>query len=204
MNGTTFRRYGIAVIAVVVAVAVRLLLDPIVGNRWPVIFISGAVVFVAWYAGRRPALLALVLGCAAAVFLIIEPRYSFRIAEATDIFAVFGYVVVGGATIALFDQLQRVSALRRESAAELADFFENATIGLHWIGSDGTILRANNAELQKIAVEYGLRVTDPRLFSAAVKASSLAVQERIVQVIDPPAYELMSEMIDVLTKEMAK
>jgi len=35
----------------------------------------------------------------------------------------------------------------RESEAELADFFENATIGLHWVGPEGTILRANRAEL---------------------------------------------------------
>ena len=36
----------------------------------------------------------------------------------------------------------------RESEQELADFFENATVGLHWVGPDGTILRANRAELE--------------------------------------------------------
>ncbi|CAN5606088.1 ATP-binding protein [soil metagenome] len=35
----------------------------------------------------------------------------------------------------------------RRSEAELKDFFENAAIGLHWVGSDGTVLRANQAEL---------------------------------------------------------
>jgi PAS domain S-box-containing protein len=35
----------------------------------------------------------------------------------------------------------------RRSEQELADFFENATVGLHWVGPDGTILRANRAEL---------------------------------------------------------
>ena len=35
----------------------------------------------------------------------------------------------------------------RQSERELADFFENATVGLHWVGSDGIILRANRAEL---------------------------------------------------------
>lgn len=38
-------------------------------------------------------------------------------------------------------------ALRR-SEEELADFFENATIGLHWVGDDGTVLRVNRAELE--------------------------------------------------------
>jgi len=37
-------------------------------------------------------------------------------------------------------------ALRR-SQTELTDFFENASVGLHWVGADGTILRANQAEL---------------------------------------------------------
>ena len=38
----------------------------------------------------------------------------------------------------------------RRSEQELADFFENATIGLHWVGPDGTILRANRAELDML------------------------------------------------------
>src|SRR5205807_6065465 len=38
----------------------------------------------------------------------------------------------------------------RRSEQELADFFENATVGLHWVGPDGTILRANKAELDML------------------------------------------------------
>jgi PAS domain S-box-containing protein len=38
-------------------------------------------------------------------------------------------------------------ALRR-SQSELTDFFENASIGLQWLSADGTILRANQAELE--------------------------------------------------------
>jgi PAS domain S-box-containing protein len=34
-----------------------------------------------------------------------------------------------------------------ESERDLADFFENAAIPLHWVGANGTILRANRAEL---------------------------------------------------------
>src|SRR5688572_27847231 len=41
--------------------------------------------------------------------------------------------------------------------ADLEDFFENATVGLHIVSSDGRILRANRAELQMLgylAEEY--------------------------------------------------
>src|SRR5438874_6639570 len=37
-------------------------------------------------------------------------------------------------------------SLRRDEG-ELADFFENAPVGLHWGGPDGIILRVNRAEL---------------------------------------------------------
>ena len=36
---------------------------------------------------------------------------------------------------------------RQRSEQELRDFFENAVVGLHWVGPDGIILRANQAEL---------------------------------------------------------
>ncbi len=33
---------------------------------------------------------------------------------------------------------------------DLSDFFENASVALHWVGPDGTILRANRRELQML------------------------------------------------------
>lgn len=35
----------------------------------------------------------------------------------------------------------------RQREEELTDFFENAAVGLHWVGPEGTILRVNQAEL---------------------------------------------------------
>ncbi|HWO42418.1 MAG TPA: ATP-binding protein [Candidatus Eisenbacteria bacterium] len=46
----------------------------------------------------------------------------------------------------LIERAQSDKALR-ERERELADFFENSPVGLHWIGADGVILRANQAEL---------------------------------------------------------
>jgi PAS domain S-box-containing protein len=45
------------------------------------------------------------------------------------------------------DDLKRTEAALRRQEQELSDLFESATIGLHWVASDGTILRANQAEL---------------------------------------------------------
>jgi PAS domain S-box-containing protein len=42
---------------------------------------------------------------------------------------------------------KRAEQALRRSEGELNDFFENAAIGLHWVGADGTVLRVNQAEL---------------------------------------------------------
>lgn len=42
---------------------------------------------------------------------------------------------------------KRLEAIALSKQKELADFFENGNIGLHWVGADGKILWANQAEL---------------------------------------------------------
>jgi hypothetical protein len=65
-------------------------------------------------------------------------------------------------------------------------------------------LLSNNTELQRIAVDYGFRIGDSAYFAQTVKATGLAVDERITQVIDPPSFDLMAEMIDVISREMGQ
>ena len=54
-------------------------------------------------------------------------------------------VAANQAAIVLQQKRSEEQLRRREQ--ELADFFENATVGMHWVGPDGIILRANKAEL---------------------------------------------------------
>ena len=67
----------------------------------------------------------------------------------------------------------------------------------------GTLL-ANDAELQALAVDYGFRIADTDKFVAALKPTGLAVEPRVTQVVDPPSFEIMAEMIDVVAKEMSQ
>jgi len=52
-----------------------------------------------------------------------------------------------GSQIGQFIERRRAEETLRRRERELADFVENATIGLHWVGGDGTIIWANKAEL---------------------------------------------------------
>jgi PAS domain S-box-containing protein len=59
------------------------------------------------------------------------------------------------AVLTLQDVTERKQAEEalRQSEAELRDFVENATVGLHWVGPDGTILWANRTELELLGYE---------------------------------------------------
>ncbi|MBL0150272.1 MAG: substrate-binding domain-containing protein [Ideonella sp.] len=65
-------------------------------------------------------------------------------------------------------------------------------------------LLTNNAELQGIAVEYGFRIADTERFVNAVKPTGLSVQPRVTEVVDPPSFDIMAEMIDLVSKEMTQ
>jgi PAS domain S-box-containing protein len=60
--------------------------------------------------------------------------------------------------------LRDALSARRRAEKELTDFVENAPLGLHWVGADGTILWANQAELDLLGFsrdEYiGQNITD--------------------------------------------
>ena len=50
-------------------------------------------------------------------------------------------------------QQRRSETQLRISERELSDFFDNAVIGLHWVGPAGRVLRANRAELELLGYE---------------------------------------------------
>lgn len=56
---------------------------------------------------------------------------------------------------------RRVDRALRRNEQELSDFFENATVALHWVGPDGTILRVNRAELDMLGYSHDEYVGHP-------------------------------------------
>lgn len=64
-------------------------------------------------------------------------------------------IVTGASTIArdITERKCAELALRRNEH-ELSDFFDNAPIGLHWLGPDGIVLRANSATLALLGYRH--------------------------------------------------
>jgi K+-sensing histidine kinase KdpD len=70
-------RYGFAVVAVALAMAARVALAQLVGDRIRFSILFFAVLLTVQYAGRGPALLATLLGALAVDFLFMKPRGAF-------------------------------------------------------------------------------------------------------------------------------
>jgi PAS domain S-box-containing protein len=174
---------ALTVVATGAAFLVRLLLDPILVDRFPFITFFIALMFVAWYAKLRPAVLTLVLGGLTANYFFVQPRYSFEIGDSELRFSISAYLILGLIYTLLNQSLHTARRRAEESAraasaqqrrliremtdrksaeirlrhseAELHDFFENASLGLQLIGPDGAILRANRAQLDLLGFATG-------------------------------------------------
>jgi two-component system, cell cycle sensor histidine kinase and response regulator CckA len=76
-----------------------------------------------------------------------DGQYRWMLARVVPLRDAEGQVQHWVGTSVDIDDLKRAQDELHRSQRDLGDFFENASIGLHWVGPDGTILRANQAEL---------------------------------------------------------
>lgn len=110
--------YGIAFAAVALAIVVRLLLDPWMGDRFPFITVFLAVPFAAWYGGKGPGLLALIAGAFGVAFFIMQPRHLMPVGQ-IDLVGLVVYAVVSLASIAMFESLRRTHQRAEQRQREL-------------------------------------------------------------------------------------
>src|SRR5260370_21124940 len=75
----TGRRYAVALLATLVALLVRLALNPLLGDYVPYVTLFPAVPFCAWYCGIGPSTLSVVLALIGAKYWVIPPVHSLRI-----------------------------------------------------------------------------------------------------------------------------
>jgi signal transduction histidine kinase len=112
--------YAVSVAAVVAAIALRLLLDPLLGDRANFHFLFAAVVFVAWYAGRGPALCTLLAGALGSFLVLLPPRFTPWVEDPLALVPLVLYVGVGLGAIALFESLRKARRRAEERQQRLA------------------------------------------------------------------------------------
>ena len=123
-----------AVVATLAALGVRWALDPVIGVHSPYLPSALAVIVAAWFGGRVPGFAATLLGTLGVQFFLIEPRYSFAIANREAAAGLALFVVVGTLISILVGDLRQShlasaraeEALRRKN--QLADLSHDAII----------------------------------------------------------------------------
>src|SRR5579871_6538123 len=116
---TILLHYGGALVLTALAVVLRWLLDPLLGDHFPLITLFAAVVVVAWYAGRGPALLSLIVGGLAGDYFFFHPRFSLAVGHSQDQIGLALYAVVGITSVALFEFLRKARRRAEDKERQL-------------------------------------------------------------------------------------
>ena len=115
---SAFLRYSVAVLAMIVAIAARFALAPVIGTQFPFLTFFVALVFAAWFGGLGPSLLALGMSLVS-IPLLFNPLGSLAI-RGLEAQVAFGIFVPLGLTIALMGGSMRAAQLRAEKSEGLA------------------------------------------------------------------------------------
>jgi PAS domain S-box-containing protein len=134
------RSYGLALLSIAFAVWVRLLLDPVVGNRFPYATLFFAIILTAWYGGFEPTLLAVLAGALAANYFLIQPRGSFALTGLEQSVDLVFYLGVGlgiaglGGIMRTAKQKAKALAWAERRQAALIDQTNDAILVWDWNG----------------------------------------------------------------------
>ena len=114
-------RYGVTVLAVLLALGLKLLLEPLIREESPFLIFFGAVMVSAWFGGLRSGLLATALSALASSYFFLPPVYSFGLEEGGQRIRLALFVMegsfIGGLTAVLQRARQRTDESAREAVA---------------------------------------------------------------------------------------
>ena len=110
----TVRAYVLGLLALVAAVLLRWVLDPILGNSLPLITLFGAIAGAAWVGGYRPAVIVAILGYLACDYLFIEPRGVFAITNVGHVVGASAYLFTSTLIIGFGEAARRAQTRATE------------------------------------------------------------------------------------------
>src|SRR5687767_9867050 len=151
-RSAVLRRYGIPVVAVLVAALLRFALEPVWGVRLPFFTFYPAVMLSAWSCGFRAGLLATVLSAAVDYFWLDELLHPATGRDMGELVAV-GFFGVAGAAISWASEaahrnrrtLETTAAGERRLLQEKMALLECAAQGLFGVDREGRCTFMNRA-----------------------------------------------------------
>lgn len=143
LDRPAWKNYGFAVLLLVVAQAVRLILDPLAGDAVPLATMYIAVFFAVWFGGWKPAALLALIGYFIGIWLFVQPRYTLKLTGDFGVLRSSLYVVSCTIAIYLCESLRRTRVQHAASEAKLLSILENMREGFCAVGRDWRIRAVN-------------------------------------------------------------
>jgi PAS domain S-box-containing protein len=145
-------RYGAAVASVALATCVRWLLNAPLEDRVPYATFFFAVAFSAWYGGRGPGLVAVVLGALSAAHFFVAPQNSLLITDPAELLGLGMFIVLGLLITLLCDSLRTARDRAEENARAGLVERQRLRVTLASIG-DAVIVTDNHGQVEFLNAE---------------------------------------------------
>jgi signal transduction histidine kinase len=148
ISKATGMRYALALLATLVALLVRLALNPFLGDYVPYITLFPAVAFCAWYCGIGPSILSAVLALIGAKYWFIPPEHSLRIVGTAQVVGILAFLLVSSALVAMGEVRRRREEVLWAAQGELEEAVKQRTVELDKTNHNLRELSARLMQLQ--------------------------------------------------------
>lgn len=158
ISSSNLLRYGLPVIAVLIASLVSSRMTPYTGNGVGYVLLFPAVVFSAWYCGVGPSLLAMVLAVIAAAFGFIPRVHAFAYPDTAESIATLAFLLSCVITLVMGESRRRQNTALRQSQGELELKVQERTADLDVVNRNlrdlsARLLQMQDEERRRIARE---------------------------------------------------
>lgn len=140
-----WQSYGFAGLMLIIALIVRRLLDPVMGDSVPLATMYVGVAFAVWFGGWKPAALVAIIGYFAALALFLPPRFTFKLWESLGAPRMTLYFVSCGITVYLCESIRRAQQKKAASEARVVSILDHMREGFCSVDADWRITAINRS-----------------------------------------------------------
>jgi signal transduction histidine kinase len=123
-NERGFNRYGVAILAGILAILLRWFLDPVLGHVAFYVTVYIAVAYCAILCGYAPAIVTAVVGFIGIFYWFVDPRHSLQPVRPSEVHGVVGFLLVSVVLIALGEANRSKQLRLNESVTALTGEIE--------------------------------------------------------------------------------
>jgi signal transduction histidine kinase len=117
----TVVRFAVALLVMALAVLVRGMLNPLLGDSVPYITLFPAVAFSAWYCGIAPSVVGTILGLVASRYWFIAPVHSLRLPTAQESYSIALFIISSAVIVAIAERWRREMEALQVAQGELEE-----------------------------------------------------------------------------------